>query len=87
MVFHCSLRSRCSFSRPFRVCQTIRENSKSTAETQRNPHYVRVRGDDLKPRKMLDLNEVRVQYLTLAGTVSANPNEVRVQHSVLSTQS
>jgi len=59
LVFHCSLRSRCSFSRPFRVCQTIRENSKSTAETQRNPHYVRVRGDDLKARKMGTLTTFR----------------------------
>ncbi len=27
--------SGCRFARPFRVCQTIRESSKSTAETQR----------------------------------------------------
>src|SRR5208337_3249650 len=64
-TIHCSLRSRCRFycrfARPHRLCQTIREDNRSTAETLRNPHYVRVRGDDLKARKMLDLSEVRVR--------------------------
>ena len=100
-TIHCSLRSRCRFycrfARPHRLCQTIREDNRSTAETLRNPHYVRVRGDDLKARKMLDLSEVRVRphkrsaanlkRLASVGNVNANPSAVRVQPNSLSGNS
>ena len=35
------------------------KRSPFTAESQRNPHYVRVRGDDLKARKMGTLTTFR----------------------------